>query len=328
MIMLEDLKKYENLGTPGYFWELFHQLKKEDLWTERNVSSYFFNKVIDGRTIFDGCVPLLKLSKIIFINEETNEIEVDFLYRNILHSEQLCKQRLLEGVLLALGKDEKFYNILSSGNGSYDFIYKAIQIDYSAFGLKYANVRKLLIDFDFFVPHPDYPQKKLIVKSRWKKFFDKNFIYEIRKRKIGIEELKKKLEKQQINGEIGEKFVLEFESRRLKQKTGIEWVAPYDSNAGFDILSFHGLESAENDRFIEVKAYVGGSPYFYWTKNEMKVAQKYKENYFLYLVNREKVENESYKPKIISNPIKNVLGEEKWIKEVDKYYIKGSEKNV
>ena len=94
MIMLEDLKKYENLGTPRYFWDFFHQLKKEDSWTEKNISSYFFNKVIDDRTIFDGCVPLLKLSKIISINEETGEIEVDFSYRNILHSEQLCKQRL------------------------------------------------------------------------------------------------------------------------------------------------------------------------------------------------------------------------------------------
>ena len=116
MIMLEELKKYDNLGTPGYFWELFHQLKKEGSWTERNVSSYFFNRVIEDRTIFDGCVPLLKLSKIISINEETGEIEVDFSYRNILHSEQLCKQRLLEGFLLAFHEDEEFYNVFSSEN--------------------------------------------------------------------------------------------------------------------------------------------------------------------------------------------------------------------
>ena len=319
--MLEDLKKYENLGTPRYFWDFFHQLKKEDSWTEKNISSYFFNKVIDDRTIFDGCVPLLKLSKIISINEETREIEVNFSYRNILYSEQLCKQRLLEGVLLALRKDEEFYNIFSSEYSSYDLVYKTVQIDYSAFGLRYANIRKLLIDFDFFVPHPDYPQKKLIINSGWKKFFDKTFTYEIRKRKIGIEELKQRQEQQQVNGEIGEKFVLEFESKRLKQKDGIEWIAPYDSNAGFDILSFYDLESIENDRFVEVKAYIGNSPYFYWTKNEMKVAQMHKEKYFIYLVNRDKIDIEGYEPIIIPNPIDNVLDSEEWAKEVDKYYI-------
>jgi len=51
-----------------------------------------------------------------------------------------------------------------------------------------------------------------------KKFFDKTFTPEIRKRKIGIEELREKLEQQQINGEKAEQFIMDFEQKRLKNK--------------------------------------------------------------------------------------------------------------
>lgn len=313
--MLKELKNYENLGTPLYFWELFHALKKDDIWTEKDISSYFFNKIIDERSIFDGCLPLLKLSKIISIDEDTNEINIDFQFKHILHSEELCKQKLLEGFLNAFHKDETFYEIFSPENSSHDIVYKAIQIDYSAFGLKYANIRKLLIDFDFLKSHPDFPQKKLIINSKWKKFFDKNFAPEIRKRKIGIEELRKNLEQQQISGEEAEKFVLSFEKKRLNQKEGIEWIAPYDSGAGYDILSFNNVDSEKNDRFIEVKSY-SGVPYFYWSRNEVKVSKEKQENYFLYLFNRETKEI-----LLLQNPYELVLNNPQWIKEVNQYYI-------
>ena len=320
--MLEDLKKYDNLGTPEYFWEFFQQLKNEDLWTEKDITSYFFNKVIDWRSIFDGCIPLLKLSNIISINDETNKVEKKFTYRNILHSKQLCKQKLLEWFLLALHKDNIFYDILSSKNSSYDIVYKTVQIDFSAFWLKYSNIRKLLLDFDFLVEHPDFPQNKLIINPGWKKFFDKNFAPEIRKRKVWIDELKQALEQQQINWEIAEEFILKFENKRLNFKDWIEWIAPYDSKAWYDILSFNNNESQQNDRYIEVKSYIWDTPYFYWTDNEMKTAKRQWNKYFLYLVNREKINEEDYIPEIICNPCINILENNiKWDKEVNKYFI-------
>lgn len=319
--MLEELRRYDNLGTPGYFWELFHLLREDNVWTEADISVYFFDKIIDNRNTFDGCIPLLKLSGIISINEYTKEIEVGFPYKNILHSEQLCQNRLLEGILSAFREDEEFYNIFSPEYSSYDLIYKAIQVDCNAFGLRYANIRKLLTDFDLFIPHPDFPQKKLIINSYWKKHFDQTFAPEIRKRKIGIEELRKKIEQQQINGEIGERFVMEFESARLEKRSGIDWISPYDTKAGYDILSFNGQDSAHNDRFIEVKSYAGNNPYFYWTLNEMSVARQHGKEYFIYLVDREMINNPDYAPIIISDPINNVMNSDKWIKSIDKYYI-------
>ena len=63
------------------------------------------------------------------------------------------------------------------------------------------------------------------------------------------------------------------------------------------------------------------SPYFYWTRNEIKKAERSSENYYLYLVDRDRIQDLNYKPKIIQNPVKNVLRSSKWQKVVEKYYI-------
>ena len=87
-------------------------------------------------------------------------------------------------------------------------------------------------------------------------------------------------------------------------------------------MSFQTTSSNENDRYIEVKGYSGGTPYFYWTKNEVNVARNLAGNYFIYLVNRDQIENSDYKPEMISNPVKNILESDGWDKEIDKYYIR------
>ena len=319
--MLEEIRKYDNLGTPAYFWELFEQLKSDSLWKASQISEYFLNRIIDGRGIFDGCVPLLICAGIISV-DENDFVDVESGYKDIFHTERFFKGKLLEGFLMALVQDENCYDIFRPEHISYDFVYRSIVIDFSAFGLKYSSIRKLLIDFSFIERHPDFPDKKLIISPRWKRFFEERFGSEIRKRKIGIEELKKQREQQSINGEIAEKFILEFESIRLGNKEGIQWVAPYDSGAGYDILSFKTTSSNENDRYIEVKGYSGETPYFYWTKNEIDVARELAENYFIYLVNRDEIENSDYEPEMISNPVKSILESDGWYKEIDKYYIR------
>ena len=64
-----------------------------------------------------------------------------------------------------------------------------------------------------------------IINSRYKKLFDKIILPEIKKRKIGIEELRKSLEQNNIYGEEAELFVLKYERDRLNNKVGIDWVA-------------------------------------------------------------------------------------------------------
>jgi hypothetical protein len=319
--MLTDLRTYDNLGTPQYFYELFNSIKNNDeaIWKKRDIEQLFFNKNINGRSVFDGC--LFLATKISILNIDEHEcISLNEKFKDFLFSEKQMCDKFVEFLFFALHQDENFHTIFSSEHLSYDIIYHSTQINNSAFGFKYSNFKQLLIDFNVIQIHPIKELNKFILNSRYKKIFDKIILPEIQKRKIGIEELKKSIEQQQIYGEEAEKFVLDFEKKRLENKEGIDWVAEYSINEGYDILSFQKKESANNDCFIEVKSHVG-NPYFFWSRNEMDTSRIKGENYFLYLVDRDIMNNKNYEPLIIQNPFKNVLNNDNWFKQVEKYRI-------
>ena len=140
-------------------------------------------------------------------------------------------------------------------------------------------------------------------------------------KKISPEEFEKEQEKKKIYGIEAEKFVLAFEKKRLGNKK-IDWVAEYIVNEGYDIASFNNKNDKEYNRFIEVKSYEGKTPYFYWSRNEVEVAERRFNNYWIYLVNRNEMDNENYQPIMEQNPFENILKNDDWDKQVDKYIIK------
>ena len=129
------------------------------------------------------------------------------------------RDKFVEFLFQALNQDEIFHSIFSSEHISYDIIYHSTQINNAAFGFKYSNFKQLLIDFNVIQIHPTKELSKYILNSRYKKILDKIILPEIKKRKIGIEELKKSMEQQQILGEEAEIFVLNFERKRLRYWT-------------------------------------------------------------------------------------------------------------
>ncbi|MFZ4680427.1 MAG: DUF3883 domain-containing protein [Flavobacterium sp.] len=319
--MLNDLRTYDNLGDPHYFFELFSSLKNDEagVWTVRDAEQLFYNKNINGRTIFDGCLVLaLKIS--IVELDELEKISINHRFKDFLLSENQMCDKFVEFLFQALHQDEIFHTIFSLEHISYDIIYHTTQINNSAFGFKYSNFKQLLIDFNVIQIHPTKELSKYILNSRYKKIFDKIILPEIKKRKIGIDELKKSMEQQQIHGEEAEIFVLNFERERLENKVGIDWVAEYSIAEGYDISSFQQVESEYNDCFIEVKSY-SGTPYFFWSRNEVDISRIKGDHYFLYLVDRNQMSNDGYKPIIIQNPFKEVLHNDKWIKQIEKYKI-------
>ncbi len=319
--MLTDLRGYENLGTPQYFFELLCSLNNDDetIWSKRDIEQLFYNKIIDNRSIFDGCLVLgFKIS--IIILDHNDRITINKKFKDYLFSQKQMCDKFVEFLFTALNKDENFHVIFSSEHISYDIIYHSTQINNSAFGFKYSNFKQLLIDFDIIQIHPSKELKKYILNSRYKKIFDKIILPEIKKRKIGLEDLKKSFDQQQIYGEEAELFVLKFEKERLENKDGIDWVAEYSIAEGYDISSYQSKESVTNDLFIEVKSFIG-NPYFFWSRNEMDVSRIKGDSYFLYLVNRNKINERDYKPLMIQNPFKNVLSNNDWIKKIEKYKI-------
>ena len=289
--MLKELRKYSNFGTPNFYFELLITLKKEKeiTWKKSDLEKLFYNRIIDGRSVYDGCIELaIKIDVLIF---DGNNVSINDDLSDFLNSVNQVSDKFIEYLFHRLKNDEDFHKIFCSEYLSYDIIYKSLQISNSAFGLKFSNFKQLLIDFGAIKTHPTVEINSYIINSRYKKLFDKTVLPEIKKRKIGIEAFKKAMELQQIYGEEAEKFVVEFENKRLYYKKDIDWVAQYIVNEGYDVASYDNPSDDLQNRFIEVKSYDGDIPYFFWSRNEYNVAKRKKEQYWIYLVNRKKINN-------------------------------------
>src|SRR5688500_15368761 len=103
--MLEELNRYENLGTPKFFIELFGQLNTATTpWTRINVQTYFYNRIVDGDYVFDGCLPLAEAIGAIQINED-GIITISAPVIRSLVSEKYLSNKLLEMIVVATKED-------------------------------------------------------------------------------------------------------------------------------------------------------------------------------------------------------------------------------
>ena len=123
------------------------------------------------------------------------------------------------------------------------------------------------------------------------------------------------LNSQKKRAEIGfsaELAVLEYERKLVGKQyaSQVIHVAANNVEAGFDIASVRvDGDRISESRLIEVKA-VNESDYgFFWTENELSVADLYQECYYLYLVPFCQNTPSLFALRIIQNPIQHVLGE-------------------
>jgi hypothetical protein len=321
--MLNDLRKYDCLGTPNYFIKLINALRDDSRikWERPDLESLFYNRVIDNRPIIDGGIDFA--IRICLIQMEDDHILLNPQLKTQLNNRSQVIDSIIRLLINHLKNDEDFLNIFSSRYLSYDLVHKSLQIDNSAFGFKFSNFKQLLLDFGIIQCHPTPNFTSYIVSNRYKKLLDDSVLPEIKKKRIGVEEFKRSMEQLQIHGEEAEKFVLNFENERLNFKKSVDWVAEYVVNAGYDIASYDKEEDNLPNRFIEVKSYDGPRAYFFWSRNEFKVAQLKGRQYWIYLVNRSKSKKEGYVPEMYQDPFNTILGNRnpEWIEEVDKYRI-------
>ncbi len=211
--MLRELSRYDNLGTPGFFWEILQRLRENDTrWTPDDLAAYFSNRIVDGEVVFDGCLPMAKAIGIIR-TDERSVLAIDSAFLDFLASESYMRAKTLERTLVAFVNDDEFLAIFSPAHLSYDIVYSLIQLDRSAFGFRYANLRKFLTSFGFINPHPDNNIPKLIVNPKHRRLFDMRLLAEVKRRKIGIDKLESALEQKRIAGANAEEFVVAFERR-------------------------------------------------------------------------------------------------------------------
>lgn len=319
--MIEDLRKYHYLGSPNTFLFLFQNIRKHKTicWSERELNKVFYNKQIDGQSIFDGCIKFAIEINVLEIKEECIYLHPS-IEKNIDHYEKFV-DCFNDFIFKSLKSDPIFIEIFKSENLSYDILNEGIQIGNSSFGLKYSNFKQLLINFNILQKHPESQFNSFIINTRYKYLFDNTILLEIRKNEISIEEFQKSMELKQKYGLEAEQFVLDFENKRLNKKKDINWVAEYIVNAGYDIASYNSEEDTFLNRFIEVKSFEGEKPYFFWSKNEFRESKIRKNQYWLYLVNRNKINDNDYHPTMINNPFENILQNDDWKKSIENYKI-------
>ena len=130
----------------------------------------------------------------------------------------------------------------------------------------------------------------------------------IRKRKaISLEQLKKRLKSDELAGEKAELFVVKYEKKRLgvEGENKVKRISEIDVTAGYDIVSANSPNSTVANRFIEVKAVSENG--FYWSKNEYDIAKLLAADYYLYLVDLSKIDDDNYEPDIIHNPVQHIM---------------------
>lgn len=205
------------------------------------------------------------------------------------------------------------------------FIYNAdsdrIRFRNELFPLEYSAIRNTLISQGVFEVKRTFQRTYFYLEEEYTNIIA---IYlKKQKKKLSLEQLKRKLEKNAIVGELAEQFVLDFERKRLPDdmRNKIRIISDIDVTAGYDIVSYETSSSTEIDRFIEVKA-VNQEMKFYWSENEYEVAKLKGIRYYIYLVDLANINKENYEPMIICNPANSIMKSANWLVETQTYRIR------
>ncbi|MBF4988803.1 DUF3883 domain-containing protein [Methylophilus sp. 14] len=319
--MLQEFSQYTNLGTPKFYKELVGVIHKSSKpWSKADLKKLFFNRSIDGRSRFEGCFELaITLGILDLAPNETLTLNTSFL--NHIEDEGLLCRRIVKSLFELLKSDVISARIFSEANLSTDLVLKTIRITNEAFGFKHTNFKQLLIDFEVLKYISTEVSSYYVINPEYQDLFKKEVLRSYRSKSLSPEQLQRILQLQTQYGTEAELYVLEFEKRRLNNQCTVLWVAEYSTSDGYDIASFEDVDSRTYDRFIEVKSYSGSQPYFHWSRNEIDIAFEKGQTYFLYLIDRSKINDVSYSPIIIQNPFKTVFECEEWEKNPENYLI-------
>jgi hypothetical protein len=141
---------------------------------------------------------------------------------------------------------------------------------------------------------------------------------EFREEPKGLTEAKMEamlLEKKLV-GDVGEKLAMRFEKERLAgigahvESHCVRRIGNVRLNAGYDLESFDAQSATMvYERFIEVKAAKGKDLRFFWTENEMSVANKLRDRYWIYFLGGVDPvgATATYRPLMFQDPVRSVL---------------------
>ena len=116
---------------------------------------------------------------------------------------------------------------------------------------------------------------------------DNTILDKFLKTKFSPIQLKAELERKALLGLKAEELVFSMEKEKvikIDKKLLPDHIAKKDVKAGYDILSFEKKDNKIYKIYIEVKAVSSSNYRFFLSSNELLIANKYKENYYIYLL--------------------------------------------
>ncbi len=332
--MLSILQEFRFLGTISTIRSILELLKNNSM-SKSGIIKYCSNKNSDLLLSSEGAIALLislgiltqKNYNLFISNVDKNAWLFDF-------DDKEFAMNLSQKIMNKLIQENELSHFIKLDKIKFDYYHNCLSIEVNSFSLQNSSLRNLLISIKSLYFDPSFPHL-ILFSNGFQQLFESQLLPEFieNKKEQVIKKISKKmsleqlLALQEIQSESGiqaEEFVLKYEFNRLfnnPKKELVKRISDIDVNAGYDIVSFDDDNSIDFDRFIEVKSYIG-IPEFYWSENEVKISQQKRERYFLYLVNRNFINDTSYVPRIIQDPYINIFENKKWFKETEKWRVK------
>lgn len=333
MTMLNELANHNNLGS---FDEIEYVIQRitEEGTKQSDLEKHCLNNKDFFRIPTSGIISLLV--GITFINRQEETLYLQKSGKKFLNSTNRNRCLIIAIVELLANTDSSEF--ILGEKVRYDTYLNKYKIDRNSIPLKYSGIRNLLLKLGYF--HEDNTNESiLLIDDELFKLTHDPISKSLKKKTI--EDLKRDLDKKAEYGLVAEKYVVAYEQRRITNKVdSIKRISDIDTTAGFDILSYNRDCSLIYDRYIEVKSYTG-KPEFFISKNEIEVAERFRSKYYLYLVDRSKINSLDYHPIIIPDPYGSLLSQPKdWTKTcvqwhfakndlgVSKYYFDDINSNI
>lgn len=327
--MLEELLKYEKLGSRA---ELLSFLF-DGLSVSRSTSISALRQFCIGQNFsiarsFDAILVLSQFLDFITVENDSLRINEPALPAfEITKNDYFNREHFFRCLIASLGKSDALELLFPPSSIKIDPATSGYFILDSSIPVKFFPVRNLLLNVQFLERAPSN-SSHLIVNNRFSNFFRISVVESInlllpKKGKLTLKDLKASLLAREEKGTEAEVYVLEIEKKRLNGHPSLSMVTRISEtrvDAGYDIDSLLNHESVFIDKFIEVKSYADEIAFF-WSKNEVETARELGENYYLYLVDRRRMNDATYQPKSISDPYRKIFLNEYWRKETQNWKI-------
>jgi hypothetical protein len=329
--MLEELLRHDNLGDRREIsFLLFQALTPDAKHRLSELRRFCISHIFSIGLSFDGIISLLRVLSVIRGDDRAIRLDTSVLDPSKVRSaeEYFQSTHFYELLFKALSESGNMGDFLNDTNVKFNSSRKQYYVQSHRVRFDLYPIRNLLLRVGFLNPDSTISDH-LFISSPFTAFFEKtvadSIVIKAKKRRITLTELQRRLDQQAEVGRQGELVALSYEQRRMKKHfrlSEIGRVSEQFVNAGYDIISFDGEDSFVFDRFIEVKTF-GEAMEFFWSENEVQVAQELGTRYWLYLVDRRSMETADFVPKMFQNPYQLVFQNPDWRRDVTswKFFI-------